>query len=63
MADPSSGGAILGEACHFVDLMYWLLGSEPVSVSAYTLPTGEPIRLTPGRTWLELVPVGNLKAL
>jgi hypothetical protein len=31
--------------------------------TAYTLPTGEPIRLTPGRTWLELVPVGNLKAL
>jgi predicted dehydrogenase len=40
MADPTSGGAILGEACHFVDLMYWLLESEPVSVSAYTLPTG-----------------------
>ncbi len=45
MADPSIGGAILGEACHFVDLMYWLLESEPVSVSAYSLPTGktEPI--------------------
>ena len=45
MADPSTGGAILGEACHFVDLMYWLLGSEPVEVSAYTLPAGkgEPI--------------------
>ena len=39
MADPASGGAILGEACHFVDLMYWLLDAEPVSVSAYTLPT------------------------
>lgn len=38
MADPSIGGAILGEACHFVDLMYWLLESEPVSVSAYSLP-------------------------
>ena len=25
MADPAIGGAILGEACHFVDLMYWLL--------------------------------------
>ena len=37
MADPSIGGAILGEACHFVDLMYWLLNSEPVSVSAYSL--------------------------
>ena len=41
MADPALGGAILGEACHFVDLMYWLLGSEPLSVSAYTLPTGK----------------------
>jgi predicted dehydrogenase len=41
MADPASGGAILGEACHFIDLMYWLLGTEPVSVSAYSLPTGK----------------------
>jgi predicted dehydrogenase/threonine dehydrogenase-like Zn-dependent dehydrogenase len=41
MADPASGGAILGEACHFVDLMYWLLDSEPVSVSAYSLPAGQ----------------------
>jgi predicted dehydrogenase/threonine dehydrogenase-like Zn-dependent dehydrogenase len=45
MADPGIGGAILGEACHFVDLMYWLLESEPLSVSAYSLPTNvdEPI--------------------
>jgi len=45
MADPSIGGAILGEACHFVDLFRWLLDSEIVSVSAYSLPTGvgEPI--------------------
>ncbi|MGA8509762.1 MAG: Gfo/Idh/MocA family oxidoreductase, partial [Candidatus Sulfotelmatobacter sp.] len=41
MADPAIGGAILGEACHFVDLMYWLLDSEPVEVSAYSLPTGK----------------------
>ena len=41
MADPASGGAILGEACHFVDLMYWLLDSEPVSVSAYSLPADQ----------------------
>jgi predicted dehydrogenase/threonine dehydrogenase-like Zn-dependent dehydrogenase len=40
MADPASGGAILGEACHFVDLMYWLLESEPVAVTAYCLPAG-----------------------
>lgn len=45
MADPAIGGAILGEACHFVDLMYWLLDAEPTSVAAYSLPTGqkEPI--------------------
>jgi predicted dehydrogenase/threonine dehydrogenase-like Zn-dependent dehydrogenase len=45
MADPAIGGAILGEACHFVDLMYWLLDSEPIQVSAYSLPTGksEPV--------------------
>ncbi|HEX7294627.1 MAG TPA: bi-domain-containing oxidoreductase, partial [Pyrinomonadaceae bacterium] len=41
MADPSIGGAILGEAVHFVDLMYWLLESEPISVCAYSLPTGK----------------------
>lgn len=44
-ADPASGGAILSEACHFTDLMYWLLESEPVKVSATSLPRGtlEPI--------------------
>ena len=41
MADPSIGGAIIGEAVHFADLMYWLLESEPVNVSAYCLPTGK----------------------
>ena len=41
MADPAIGGAILGEACHFVDLMFWLLNAEPVSVSAYSLPTNQ----------------------
>jgi len=38
MADPEIGGAILGEACHFVDLLYWMLESEPLSVSAFSLP-------------------------
>ena len=44
-ANPEHGGALVGEGCHFVDLMTWLLDSEPVRVSAYTLPTGrsEPI--------------------
>jgi len=45
MADPSIGGALIGEGCHFVDLMYWFLESEPIRVSAYSLPRGkqEPI--------------------
>jgi polar amino acid transport system substrate-binding protein len=45
MADPLIGGAILGEACHFLDLFYWLIESEPVTVSAVSLPTDtqEPI--------------------
>jgi len=34
-AEPSQGGVILSEGCHFIDLMYWLTESEPVSVSAY----------------------------
>jgi predicted dehydrogenase/threonine dehydrogenase-like Zn-dependent dehydrogenase len=41
MAEAANGGAIVGEACHFVDLMYWLLNSEPVAVSAFSLPTGK----------------------
>jgi len=41
MADPAIGGAILGEACHFIDLTYWLLDAEPLEVSAYSLPIGK----------------------
>jgi len=40
MADPAIGGAILGEACHFIDLMAWMLDAEPVEVCAYALPSG-----------------------
>lgn len=45
MADPAVGGAILGEACHFVDLMPWLLETEIVQISAHCLPTAkqEPV--------------------
>ena len=42
MADPAIGGAILGEACHFTDLLAWLLDSEPVQVSAFSLPQDVP---------------------
>ena len=45
MAGPEEGGAILGEACHFADLMRWLLDAEPVEVAAFSLPAGkqEPV--------------------
>lgn len=32
------GGRIIGEACHFVDFLTYLIGSIPESVSAITLP-------------------------
>ena len=38
-AETEHGGAIVGEACHFVDLMTWLLNSEPESVAAVSMPT------------------------
>ena len=44
-ASQEEGGAILGEAVHMVDLMRFLLCSDPESVSAVSLPTAdmEPI--------------------
>lgn len=32
------GGRIIGEACHFIDLITFLVGALPVKVSAYALP-------------------------
>lgn len=32
------GGRILGEACHFIDFLTFLVGSTPVSVTAQALP-------------------------
>lgn len=33
--DPKyAAGRIIGEVCHFVDLAYWLIGSEPIEVAA-----------------------------
>src|SRR5690606_6114987 len=39
MADPAIGGAILGEAVHFVDLVAWITDSQIERVSAYSLPS------------------------
>jgi predicted dehydrogenase/threonine dehydrogenase-like Zn-dependent dehydrogenase len=32
------GGRIIGEACHFVDLLTFLIGAPPVSVTAHAIP-------------------------
>jgi predicted dehydrogenase/threonine dehydrogenase-like Zn-dependent dehydrogenase len=43
--DPSlGGGRIIGEACHFIDLITYLVGASPVSVSAHALPNGGKYR-------------------
>ncbi len=34
------GGRIIGEACHFVDFITFLIGVPPISVSAHALPDG-----------------------
>lgn len=37
--DPQiGGGRLVGEGCHFIDLMTWLNGSQPVEVTARALP-------------------------
>jgi predicted dehydrogenase len=43
--DPAiGGGRIVGEACHFVDFLTFLVGSAPVSVSGRALPDGGKYR-------------------
>lgn len=37
--DPAEGGGrIIGEGCHFVDFLIFLVGQNPVSVAAHTIP-------------------------
>ncbi|MDO8754906.1 MAG: Gfo/Idh/MocA family oxidoreductase, partial [Anaerolineales bacterium] len=37
--DPDlGGGRIIGEACHFIDLITFLVGAPPISVTAHALP-------------------------
>lgn len=39
--DPGQGGGrIIGEGCHFIDFLTYLVGSSPVSVRASALPDG-----------------------
>ncbi len=43
--DPAiGGGRIIGEACHFIDFITFLIGAPPVSVSAHALPDGGKYR-------------------
>jgi predicted dehydrogenase/threonine dehydrogenase-like Zn-dependent dehydrogenase len=38
------GGRIIGEACHFIDFITFLVGAAPVSVTAHALPDGGKYR-------------------
>ncbi len=38
------GGRIIGEGCHFVDFLTFLVGAAPMRVSAYALPNGGKYR-------------------
>jgi predicted dehydrogenase len=38
------GGRIIGEGCHFVDFITYLVGASPVSVTAHALPDGGKYR-------------------
>ncbi len=43
--DPNiGGGRIIGEACHFIDFITFLVGEAPISVNAYALPDGGKYR-------------------
>ncbi|MFT3893012.1 MAG: bi-domain-containing oxidoreductase [Anaerolineales bacterium] len=43
--DPAvGGGRIIGEGCHFVDFITFLVGAAPVSVIAHALPNGGKYR-------------------
>ena len=39
--DRRQGGRLLGEVCHFLDLITWIVGSRPVRVSAMGSGRGE----------------------
>jgi predicted dehydrogenase/threonine dehydrogenase-like Zn-dependent dehydrogenase len=36
--DPAQGGRLLGEACHFIDLLLFLTGSRPQTITTRALP-------------------------
>jgi predicted dehydrogenase len=43
--DPNiGGGRIIGEACHFVDFITFLVGAPPISVNAHALPDNDKYR-------------------
>jgi predicted dehydrogenase/NADPH:quinone reductase-like Zn-dependent oxidoreductase len=38
-----AAGRIVGEACHFIDLLCWLVGSDPVSITATSMGSGATV--------------------
>lgn len=49
--DPAiGGGRIIGEACHFIDMLTFLVGAPPISVTAHALPNnGAALSLSKGK--------------
>ena len=49
--DPDiGGGRIIGEACHFIDFITFLVGAPPISVTAHALPdNGAALSLSKGK--------------
>jgi predicted dehydrogenase/threonine dehydrogenase-like Zn-dependent dehydrogenase len=47
LRDPAiGGGRLVGEGCHFIDWMIWLIGSDPVSLQATEQPDGDTAVVT-----------------
>lgn len=48
------GGRLVGEACHAIDLLTYLIGSPPVRVHAEAVAAGESLRVTSDRCVITL---------
>jgi len=44
---PGQGGRMIGEGCHFIDCMQFLIGARPVHVMARAMPLNDGLRSTP----------------
>ncbi len=57
--DPETGGGrIIGEVCHFIDLMQYFTGAEPVSVFAESIDSANSV-ITPSDNFAAVVKFSN----